>query len=237
VTHSSRHHSPPLGFTLLEMLVAMLMMVSIASCLYTALSTGFRAYHAAQQAVGPTSQAIDAIELLKQDIDGVLPPGGVLAGAFIGTNEIGMKGVDTDSLEFYTTHVYASDEQITGGIDKIELLLEDNAEGGYGTYMLVRRVTANLLPPKDVEPEEQILCRNVASLNLRYFDGDNWVDDWDSTNDANSLPLAVEMDIEILQNDEKSRTVNEDIPRRRLVQSFTIPCKAAAAEEESYSTP
>ena len=74
------------GFTLLEMLVAMVLMVVVASCLYTALYTGFRAYRSAQSAVEPTLQAINAIELLKEDIDGVLPPGSHLAGSFIGTD-------------------------------------------------------------------------------------------------------------------------------------------------------
>jgi prepilin-type N-terminal cleavage/methylation domain-containing protein len=77
------------GFTLLELLVAMTLMVVVASCLYAALYIGFRAQRSALSAVHPTSQAMDAIELLKQDIYGVLPPTGVLAGTFIGTDRIG----------------------------------------------------------------------------------------------------------------------------------------------------
>ena len=59
---------------MLELLVAMVLMVVAASCLYTALYTGFRAYRSALSAVEPTSRAINAIELLKQDIHGILPP-------------------------------------------------------------------------------------------------------------------------------------------------------------------
>jgi prepilin-type N-terminal cleavage/methylation domain-containing protein len=74
------------GFTLLELLAAMSLMVVVASCLYTALYTGFQAYRTAQTTVDPTSVAINVIDLLKQDICGVLPPGSHLAGAFIGTD-------------------------------------------------------------------------------------------------------------------------------------------------------
>ena len=102
------------AFTLLELIVAMSLMVVVSSCLYTALYTGFRAYRSAQAAVDPTSAAINVIELLKQDIGGVLPPGGTLAGAFLGTDSGGLKGVDADSLEFYTTHVYVNDTQSEG---------------------------------------------------------------------------------------------------------------------------
>ncbi len=227
---------------MLELLVAMSLMVVVASCLYTALYTGFRAYRSAQAAVDPTSTAINVIELLKQDIRGVLPPGSHLAGAFIGTDSAGLKGVDTDSLEFYTTHVYVDDTLLTGstattttntplvgGIGKINLILEEDSETKDGTFLLLREVTTNLLAPKEVQPEEQILCRSVASLNFRYFDGSNWLDEWDSTADANSLPLAVEIDLEIARKDKH----NPEIQKRRLCQSFALPCKSTATDSST----
>jgi type II secretory pathway pseudopilin PulG len=232
------------AFTLLELLVAMVLMVSVASCLYTALYTGFHAHRGALLAVEPTSQALNAIELLKQDILGVLPPdSNGLAGAFLGTNSTGFKGVDADSLEFYTTHIYADGESVSGGLGKIGLLLDEDTEtnstsrGNYTCYRLVRQVTTNLLAPKEVEPEEQILCRDVTSLNLRYYDGDDWVDEWDSTEDANSLPLAVEIDIEVAYFGRNGRIVRDGMKepeKRRLIQSFAIPCKTA--EETSSAT-
>ena len=228
------------GFTLLELIVAMSLMVVVASCLYTALYTGFRAYRSAQAAVDPTSVAINVIELLKQDISGVLPPGSYLAGAFIGIDSGGIKGVDADSLEFYTTHVYVDDAQLdgltantplVGGIGKVSLLLEEDSETKDGTYLLLRQVTTNLLAPQVTEVEEQVLCRSVASLNLRYYDGTGWLDEWDSTADANSLPLAVEVDIEIAQHDKNSK----EIQKRRLVQSFTLPCQTETTETDTTS--
>ena len=232
------------AFTLLELIVAMSLMVVVSSCLYTALYTGFRAYRSAQAAVDPTSAAINVIELLKQDIGGVLPPGGTLAGSFIGTDSGGLKGVDADSLEFYTTHVYVEDAPLTGsttktalvgGIGKVALLLEEDSEKKDGTYLLLRQVTTDLLAPREMEPEEQVLCRNVVSLNLRYFDGSNWLDEWDSTADSNSLPLAVEVDIQIAHKD-KYNSSSKELQKRRLVQSFAIPCKSEPAESDTTGT-
>ena len=100
------------AFTLLELLVAMTLMVVIAASLYTALYTGFRAKRSALLAAEPTSLAINAIELIKQDTYGVLPLGGALASSFIGTNLRDTKGMDIDSLEFHTTHIYADDDQL-----------------------------------------------------------------------------------------------------------------------------
>ncbi len=229
------------AFTLLELIVAMSLMVIVASCLYTALYTGFRAYRSAQAAVDPTTVAMNVIELLKQDICGVLPPGSHLAGSFIGTDSGGVKGVDADSLEFYTTHVYVDDAQLdgltadtplVGGIGKVNLLLEEDSETKDGTYLLLRQVTTNLLAPQVAEVDEQVLCRSVASLNFRYYDGTGWLDEWDSTADANSLPLAVEIDVEIAQHDKRSK----EIQKRRLVQSFALPCQTETAETDETST-
>jgi prepilin-type N-terminal cleavage/methylation domain-containing protein len=229
------------GFTLLELIVAMSLMVVVASCLYTALYTGFRAYRSAQAAVDPTSVASNVIELLKQDISGVLPPGSHLAGAFIGTDSGGIKGVDADSLEFYTTHIYINDTEsagqtvstpVVGGIGKVALLLEEDSEKKDGTYLLLRQVTTDLLAPREMAPEEQVLCSGVVSMNLTYFDGSSWVDEWDSTADSNSLPLAVEIDIQIAHNGKH----NKEAQKRRLVQSFAIPCKTVAATDSETTT-
>jgi prepilin-type N-terminal cleavage/methylation domain-containing protein len=220
------------AFTLLELLVAMTLMVAAASCLYTALYTGFRAQRSAQAAVEPTATAINAVELVKQDLCGVLPPGSALAGAFIGTDATGIKGVEADSLSFYTTHIYPEEELPVGGLGQIELLLEEDSESDDGTYRLLRRVTTNLLPLRTAEAEEQVLCRGVASLNFRFYDGNDWVDEWDSTADANSLPRAVEVDIQIAR---KAANRAKELQKRRLIQSFAVPCETAAQQTTTTS--
>lgn len=223
------------AFTLLELLVAMTLMVVTASCLYTALYTSFRAKRSALSAVEPTLLAINAIELIKQDTYSVLQPTGTLAGTFLGTNSQDTKGLDTDNLEFYTTHIYTNDDQPAGGLGKIELLLEEDDDEETNEdregYRLLRKVTTNLLSPKTVDPEEHVLCRNVKSLNLRYYDEeDGWLDEWDSTADANSLPVAMEIDIQVINKNINTNTTTQS-QTRRLIQCFTIPCGGAQEEE------
>jgi len=231
------------GFTLMELLVAMVLMVAVASSLYTALYTGFRAHRSSLLAVDPTAQALNALELIKQDILGVLPPdSNGLAGSFIATNATGFKGKENDSLEFYTTHIYPDDSNPSGGVGKIGLLLNQDKESNqrnYTTYQLVREVTTNLLAPKEVEPQEQVLCRNVMALNFRYYDGNSWLKDWDSTEADNSLPKAVEVEIEIAYFARHGSTVKNSTREpemRRLIQCFPIPCKAAEATDDTSSS-
>ena len=69
----------------------------------------------------------------------------------------------------------------------------------------------------------------MTSLNLRYFDGESWLDEWDSAADANSLPRAVEIGIQIANNATNGTGESQE---RRLVQSFAIPCGVWAKQEQ-----
>ncbi len=211
------------AFTLLELLVAMSLMVVVAACLYSSLYTAFRARRSASAAVEPSMTAANAIDILKQDISGALPPKGILAGTFLGMNSTDGKGGDSDSVSFYTTRLHTREgKRPYGGIDLIELVLaqDDNDEGD--VCRLVRRVTPSVISPRVLEPDEQVLCRNVRSLSIRYFDGFDWLDDWDSTAHGNELPLAVEIGLQIAYKTSKS---DKEAQPHKLTQTFLIPCR------------
>jgi len=58
---------------------------------------------------------------------------------------------------------------------------------------LVRKVIPNLLSPQAPNPDVEVICRGVGGFNLRYYDGTQWNDTWDSTQQQNVLPNAVEV--------------------------------------------
>ena len=219
------------GFTLLEMLAAMTLMVAAAACLYSSLYTGFRAKRAAEAAIEPSTAAANAIEIIKRDILGALPPSGILAGSFIGMNSIDGLGQDSDIVTLYTTHMHTADDRPVGGTSLVELLLE--ADAGNGGCKLLRRVTTNLLSPRTVEPDEQVLSRGVGSLNIRYFDGFSWLDEWDSTAHEDTLPQAVEIGLRITY---KTRESAEQARPCKLIQSFLIPCGVPDSQQEQSGT-
>ncbi|MHC4220865.1 MAG: type II secretion system protein GspJ [Planctomycetota bacterium] len=207
------------AFTLLELLVAMALMNVLAATLYASLYIGFKARRNSNEAIEPVRAAQIAFEQIKKDILSALPATGVLAGEFLGTD--GPSDIGGDSLLFYCSSHTPTEEERACDIREVELTLTTDEEFiESDKYVLVRRITTNLLSPRTIEPAEEILCRNVVSLNFRYFDGFEWLDEWDSTANRDALPEAVEVTLEI----EKPIDNQEQNPVYQLTSSFTIPC-------------
>lgn len=189
------------GFTLLELVLAMAVLSVLALTLSASLHIAFKARNSAQAAVEMPRTAGIALDLLGRDLGNALPPTGLLAGPFLG-----MSGLDAGDgenlLEFYclANEAYATDPK-AGGIGKVDLVLLGQADG---TKALVRRLTRNLLSPQAVEPQEEILCRRVKSVALRYDLDGQWQETWDSTTLGDVLPRAVEITVEIDAEDGKS---------------------------------
>ncbi len=220
------------AFTLLELLVAMALMVVVSGGLYTSLYTGFKAKRGAERVVMPLITLQAAMDLFAQDVRGAVEPNTTLAGAFEGVNDKDGSSQDTDSLTLYTSHhqINGDTSRITCGVGLIELLLEEDEHAD--TYNLVRFVTDNLLATETTDAIQEILCRNVRAMNLRYYDGSDWLDEWMSEDHLDALPLAVEMTLELepsqdVLNEIKStsrysKEYQDAIPK--LTQVISIPC-------------
>jgi type II secretion system protein J len=212
-----RHNS---AFTLLELLVAMALMTIIASSLYASLSIGFKAKESSETAMDMSRSGQITMEILKQEIMAALPPDGLLAGQFKGLDERDDDGNNSDTLTFYSVNHNQIDDETASDIRKIQLALvvpEDSEE-----QIVVRSITTNLLSPKTPEPVEETICRKVRALNFRYFDGYEWQDGWDSIDNDDSLPQAVEITIKLGEKDDPEEMEYED--SYSLIHSFIMPC-------------
>ncbi len=207
------------GFSLLELLVAMTLMTIITASLYSSLSIGFRAREKSENAIEEKRAAGIVMDLLKQEIISALPPTGILAGTFEGSDEQDAMGNDADTLVFYSAAYNPDDEETACDIVKVEISIQ--ADDSTEKNNLVRGITTNLLSPKTVDPSEDIICTDIRSINFRYFDGNEWKDEWSSSDNENSLPKAVEVSISFnITDDEKSD--EEDV--NSITYSFSLPC-------------
>lgn len=91
----------------------------------------------------------------------------------------------------------------------IELAID--VPNGSSDHCLVRKIWHNLpsLNPNQnavtttnsgisSQPDqEEVICRGVDSFSVQYYDGTNWLDTWDSTQEDNQAPAAVSITVGI----------------------------------------
>lgn len=214
-----RQNDPTAAVTLLEMLVATAIIAVIAGSLYASLQLGFRARDHAEARLETVRAAGIALDILGRDLTCAPPPRGILAGPFIGSPvRTSALGAAADMLAFYTREVNTT--EAAPGIVRVEYAISQPADED--APALVRRMTVNLLAPQTPTPLEEVLCRNVISFSLRYFDGTTWVDAWDSTTQDNSLPIAVEVALEL----RRQRGGGNGETNLRFTRIFAPPCAA-----------
>ncbi len=218
------------AFTLLEILVAITIMGILAASLYASLRTVFTGRDRALAALGPARAAGLAVSLVKGDVESALPPAGVLAGAFTGVDARNDAGRDADSLLFYSVSGMPDGVTPSADVRMIEIAAVFQGEEEEG--VLVRRTTRNLLSPVLLTPEEEVLCRRVLSLNLRYYDGSAWQDLWDAAAQNNTLPRAVEMTLELRPEESRARLGAKGTAEGgyRVTTVFALRCVSAQSE-------
>ena len=234
---NTRHHRT--GFTMLELLVAMAMMGALAVSLYGTLRVAFRARDSATSAVAPVRAAQIAVDLIRTDLESALPPKpGGLAGPF--RAQFGIETPNASTIQFHCAATdpglpastpgnvtpAAASPFVSGGIRRVELSVAQLPDGTMG---LVRRTVHNLpLAVTEPLPQEEIICRGVRTFLLRYFDGLVWQDFWDSDQQLDAIPFAVELMLEL----ERPGATSRDEPTYRVSRIFTLPCHQEPVAEE-----
>jgi len=184
------------GFTLLEMILAIAVTAIVSAALFTSLSGAFKTRRKAEDALSGREAARTALEILRTDIECIPPAGSRISGIFLGENYSGMNRADADALTYVTANPNLKSDQDVADLRGIELrLLESEDDPDH--YVLARMVTGNLLTPVTPEPALQVLARRVVSLNIQYYDGGDWIDEWNSIELDNAMPPAVRIELVI----------------------------------------
>jgi hypothetical protein len=205
------------------MIVATAIMAVLAGSLYATLRTAFQARRSATTAVEETRRADIALAFLQADLASAVVPRGILAGGFLGEPSTDAAGQPADAL---LLHVAAPGGETVAGVGDLRMIefACEPADNGTG-LVLVRYVTTNLLAPTTPEPEAEVLCRGVFSFAVRYYDGIDWLETWDSTTQDNQLPAAVEVVLELRDPDDPER----DEAVYRAARIVRIPASAVQA--------
>jgi hypothetical protein len=137
---------------------------------------------------------------------------------------LGDHGYDADTVSFFSADYNPATDELACDIEKVEIGMSVREQTGEG--VIIRKITENLLSPRVLDPEEEVLCGSVRSLNFRYYDGTDWLDEWDSSGNDNSLPKAVEITI-VLEDADKAGDKDSDDYEDNLYEykeTVIIPC-------------
>jgi type II secretory pathway component PulJ len=203
------------GFTLIEVLLAAgafaIVLVAIHMVFHSALRLRNRTAAQIENAL-PLQQTF---QWLRRDLANLVLPGGTFFGPLQTTpgstpssGQLGSTPLATladevpgqSSPELYTTTARIDDLSPWGEVQRVSYHLADptNAVASRMTGRdLVRSVTRNLLPVLEDPPEEQRLLSGVESILFYYYDGQQWLEAWDSTTRTNELPRAIKVAIQL----------------------------------------
>ena len=214
--------------------MATAMTAVLAGSLYAMLSTAFTARRTAHGAIDPVRRAELAVELMRADIESAVVPKGILAGGFLGEDAFDASGKCMDGLMLHgvASGAVDADAEGAGDVRRVELACEPG-DGGRG-MVLVRRVWRCLLATHVEEPAAEVLCRGVRSLDLKYHDGTDWQDSWDSATRDNSLPLAVRVTLELDADIGSDPDAGRDADARgyTVIRIFRVPLATSPDQQQ-----
>jgi len=194
-------HGPPhtaRGFTLIEMVLAIgvmtIVMIVINSVFFTALRLRDRTTEIVDQ-IQPIQRTI---AVLRRDLLCVMEPAGILSGNFK-AGEVSEPNLSRDAvMELYTATGALGNAEPWADIQKVTYELKDSATPtASGGKDLIRSVTRNLLSTSTPDVTDQRLMGNVRNLLVECYDGDQWMDTWDTSDGNTNLPVAVRIRLEL----------------------------------------
>ena len=120
-----------------------------------------------------------------------------------------------DGVDFYTLGRDEGQDDVptADGIRHVEFVVRSDVQ----PPVLVRRVTRNLMPTTNPPVEEEIICRDVKSFSVRYFDGLTWQETWDSTAVGDVLPMMISVTLELNDPDAPAGAVASSHKATRVI--------------------
>lgn len=211
VIPNSEFHIPnPKGFTLIEVLLAMAILVVIMSVVYGSFSTAGRNVQQAEAARDETDLARTLLSKLTDDLanayyNSAMNPQDLTKGAgatvpisfFYGKKvEVGEgdEKARHDSLALTTLTNWRKPDSKETELLEVGYFFKEKPEGnGYSLFRREKRELSKDSPALQGGVEYELTDR-VEGLQFRYYDGNKWVDELDTINNRGAaLPKAVEI--------------------------------------------
>lgn len=189
------------GFTLIEIIVATAIMAVLLAALHSAFFSVLQLREHTINRIEGNLPRVQALQIIQRDLANlVASTNGTFFGPLQTENQTNLLAGQIGP-DFYTSGGELDGMAPWGNVMKIDYLLTTatNGPGGPGLD-LVRAITRNLLPisQQPMPEERQTLLSGVQSLTFLYYDGTQWDQNWDTTQQTN-LPTAIKVQIYMAQ--------------------------------------
>jgi type II secretion system protein J len=191
------------GFTLLELVVAMVIFSIVVSAAYALFDASRSVTTRAEFRTQLFQSARAALQAVEEDLRGAVQGSTPFDTGFIGTGG-GSEKEPQDKLEFLSVNRYTGasydvnkiQDKVWGSdLSKVYYSIEtDPKKTPHG---LVRERPVELTPVNGPVPRDEDIAevaQDVVFLHFRYYDGSDWLPTWDSTQTL-KLPKAVEVTV------------------------------------------
>ncbi len=167
------------GFTLIEILVAVLILGIVLTTVYASYAGAFRMIADTRSDAGIYGMARGALERMTADLESVAPWKGSFS--FLAKQSF-LQDTDFTSLVFRSAaHVPFGKDEAAGGVAVIEYLVEETDKEGVFALYRSDSVSRDLEKDDHAPPQKYLLCDKLAQLSYLFYDekGDQH-ETWDS---------------------------------------------------------
>jgi type II secretory pathway pseudopilin PulG len=203
----SRYQPRSAGTTLLELLVAVAILATISGLLYGTFTRAFAAREYSVRAMERYADARSVIDWLEDDLEGSFGSGLYPSGAkrFFSPGTAEESTLGNVPLLDVTTTTARGTTALVGPLLDVERA-RDEGDQVRVLYHLEEPDAANravrpegldlvryeFRPPLDIKLEEAsraVVAHGIASIQMRFFDGTAWHENWDTTTEAGAKAL------------------------------------------------
>lgn len=182
------------GFTLVEMMVAIVIFLLFISAVYGTYRAANRSIAMAEEQEDLMQTGRVLLERLHTELTCAMQPASSQTSELIGedTEENASNLLQADRITFLTTAHPAGSGTVAGDVCRVSYMMGgDTPAEEPGLYVEVNRHAGLEMP--DEQPERQLLSPLVVGLNVKYLpvDGD-WEPSWQ---ERTTLPLAVRVEL------------------------------------------
>lgn len=188
------------AFTLIELLLAM---VLVGLVLAAIMGVFYGAFRLRAQTVALVEQGLPvqrALSILRQDLAGMVLPGGILSSNLLTDDSSSLAAVRGQRVSppLFTSNGLSTDLEPWADIQCVTYYLRPPTnQFGVNGLDLFRMVNRNLLPLNTDIPREEWMMSGVERVTFSYYDGTQWKTSWNSTNDVTTLPTAIKVEIQL----------------------------------------